>query len=179
MLALVDDYESFCSGEGLLPRDQYTIYTVPCRLSLVGNMQYHLYYCPVERTVRKAKYLGVYANRSIRAIGQTPKIIACNVNLDEGSVAVVDEITRLTREEQERILGACAEARTRDWDVATGYKFFLCDPLEETDFRKSTPGVIMGPQYVDLKDDVVPPIAGPLPADIHELARLLRHHKWT
>jgi hypothetical protein len=44
MLALVDDYESFCSGMGLLPRDQYTLFAPPCRLSADANMRFLLHY---------------------------------------------------------------------------------------------------------------------------------------
>lgn len=176
MLALVDDYESFCSDMGLLPRDKYTMFTPPCRLSLGANKQFLLYYCPVERTVRKAKYLGVYANRSVQAIGQVAKIVACNMNVDDETVTVADEAQHLTEGEKLRILGAGREALTRDWDLSTGSKFFLCSELEETDFRKITPGGIWGQRYIDLNNVLGPNI--PIPNDVRELARLLRQHTW-
>jgi hypothetical protein len=183
MLALVDDYESFCSGMGLLPRDQYTIFAPPARLSFPANLQFRLYYCPVERSIRKARYLGVYANKSVRAIGQDANIVACNVNLSDGGVTVADEATSVTQEEKQRILGACREALTRDWDLSTGYKFYLCDVLEETDFRKRTAGGIMGQRYIDLEKDALPIASGPrgvpnIPTDVRELAQLLRQYEW-
>ncbi len=176
MLALVDDYESFCSDMGLLPRDKYTMFIPPCRLSLAANTQFLLYYCPMERTVRKAKYLGIYANRSVQAIGQVAKIVACNVNVDDETMTVVDETQHLTDNEKLRILGACREALTRDWDISAGYRFFLCDELEETDFRKITPGGIMGQRYIDLNNILGQNI--PIPTDVCELAQLLGQHTW-
>jgi hypothetical protein len=178
MRALVDDYESFCSDSGLLPRDQYTMFTPPCGLSFAANMQFRLYYCPVARTVRKAKCLGVYANRSVRGIGQVVKIVACNINVDDNTVTTTDEAQQLTPDEKLRIVEACQEARKRDWDLTTGHKFFLCDQLEETDFRKRTPGGIMGQRYIDFQNNVSTPIGGPIPNDIHGLAQLLREREW-
>jgi hypothetical protein len=186
MLALVDDYESFCSGMDLLPRDRYTIFVPPARLSLPANLQFRLYYCPVERSIRKARYLGVYANKSVQAIGQIAKIVACNVNLSDGRVTVAAEATSVTQEEERRIVEACREALTRDWDLSTGYKFYLCDVMEETDFRKTTAGGIMGQRYIDLGEDAFPIGSGPsgprgianIPTDVRELAQLLRQYGW-
>jgi hypothetical protein len=59
MLALVIDYESFCSDMDLLPRDEYTLFVLPCGQSFVANERFRLYYCPVTWSRRKAKYLGV------------------------------------------------------------------------------------------------------------------------
>jgi hypothetical protein len=176
MLALVDDYESFCSHERLLPKDQYTMYTPPCRLSLAANMQFFLYYCPVARSVRQAKYLGIYANRRVQAIGQIAKIVACDMNVEDETVTVADEAQHITQDEKLRILGAGREALQRDWNISAGYKFFLCDKLEETDFRKKTPRGIMGPRYIELNDVLGRSV--PIPNDLRELARLLRQHKW-
>ena len=176
MLALVNDYESFCSGMDLLPRDKYTIFAPPARLSFDANIRFRLYYCPVERSVRPhARYLGIYANRSVRAIGPILKIVACNINVDAGTVTLT-EGPSLAQGEEQRILEACREARIRDWDLCTGYKFFLCDVLEETDFRKRSAGGIMGQRYIDLK--AVLGRKTPIPTSMGELAALLRQHTW-
>lgn len=55
MLALVDDYESFCSDMELLPRDKYTIFVPPCSQSFQENVEFALYYCPATWTRRKAR----------------------------------------------------------------------------------------------------------------------------
>jgi macrodomain Ter protein organizer (MatP/YcbG family) len=86
MHALVDDYESFCSGRGLLPRDKYTLFVPPCRESFNANQKYRLYYCPTSRSLRNAKYLGIYKDRSVRLIGQIVKVVVCTVDTKSRAV---------------------------------------------------------------------------------------------
>jgi hypothetical protein len=94
----------------------------------------------------------MYANKRVQAIGRIAKIVACNINVDAGMVMLTDDAAALTREEERRILEASREAVSRDWDLSTGHKFYLCDALEETDFHKRSAGGIMGQRYIDLKE---------------------------
>jgi hypothetical protein len=175
MLALVADYESFCSDLGLLPRDQYTLFVPPCGQSFEANERFRLYYCPATWSRRKAKYLGTYAQKTVRTIGQIVKRVVCAVDLGAGTVTAADgQATTLTPEEQERILGATKEARARDWDLTTGHRFYLCDIFQATDFRKTSRGGIMGHRYFDL-DEI---LGGKLPQDLGALAAMLRQHQW-
>jgi hypothetical protein len=136
---------SFCSDLGLLPRDQYTLFVPPSGQSFEANERFRLYYCPATWSRRKAKYLGTYAQKTVRTIGQIVKRVVCAVDLGAGTVTAADgQATTLTPEEQERILGATKEARARDWDLTTGHRFYLCDIFQATDFRKTSRGGIMG-----------------------------------
>jgi hypothetical protein len=85
MRSLVEDFEDFCSGENLLPRDNFTIFVPPCGQSFEHNIRLSLYHCPAAWSRRKTKYLGVYTERSIRAIGRIAKVIACTINLSATS----------------------------------------------------------------------------------------------
>jgi hypothetical protein len=174
MLALVDDYESFCSDMNLLPRDKYTVFVPPCRLSLDDNLQYALYYCGVAAGHRKTEYLGIYANKSVRAIGRIAKVVACDIDLARSKVTVDDGGKDLTEAEEQRILGATKKAPTRGWDITVGHKFFLCDELVETNFRKTSQGGIWGKRYLDLEEFLGPTI----PNNTAELASLLRQRTW-
>lgn len=174
MLALVDDYESFCSDTGLLPRDEYTLFAPPCGWSSEENIEFRLYYCPTTRSLRKACYLGVYANKTVKAIGRIGNVVACDVDLSADKVTVNEATRDLTKEEEQRILGACRKGQQRDWDLRRGHKFFVCDELVETDFRKTSPGGIMGHRYFDLEKI----LASKIPKSIDELASLLRGRTW-
>jgi hypothetical protein len=174
MLALVDDYESFCSEWKLLPRDRYTMFVPPCRESFQDNLEFSLYYCPVTYSRKKVEYLGIYANKAVRAIGRIVKIAACNVDLAGNTVTVEDESVALTTGEAQRVLGASRRAETHDWDVSRGHKFYLCDELVETDFRKTSSGGIMGHRYFDLEEV----LGTKIPNSIAELASLLRGRAW-
>ncbi len=174
MLALVDDYESFCSDSDLLPRDKYTLFVPPCGQSFDDTLHYNLYYCPATWSRRKARYLGIYKDKSVRAIGEIVKVVACDVNMDANLVTVAEEQKNLTDDEKQRILGAAKNAEARDWDLSTGFKFFLCDALEETDFCKTSSGGIMGHRYFDLEDV----LGSTIPGSLGELASCLRGRTW-
>lgn len=174
MLALVSDYESFCSDLNLLPRDQYTLFVPPCGQSFGANEEFRLYYCPATWSRRKARYLGVYAQKTVRAIGQITKIVVCEVDIASGSVAAADGEMVLTQEEKVRILKATEEARVRDWDISNGHRFYLCDTFQPTDYHKTSRGGIMGHRYFDLEKV----LGSKVPEDVSILAAMLRQHEW-
>jgi hypothetical protein len=175
MAALVEDFEAFCSEIGLLPRDDYTLFVPPCGQSFEDNEEFCLYYCPLPWNRRNARYLGVYKDKRVRSIGRITKVVACNVDLTAGRVTAVPNGTdTLTQDEERRIIAATQKGQSRGWDLTSGYKFFLCDAMEETAFRKTSPGGIMGHRYFDLEAV----LGGKIQLNLGELAERLRHHIW-
>ena len=174
MLALVDDYESFCSDRELLPKDKRMMFVPPCRESFDDNLEFALYYCPVAYSRRKVEYLGIYSNKAVRAIGRIAKIVACSVHLPSDAVIVEDDKTDLTSDEIRRIVGASIKAQNHGWDITTGHKFYLCDRLVETDFHKTSSGGIMGHRYFDLEKV----LGVKIPSSTDDLASALREQTW-
>lgn len=176
MIALVADFEAFYSSSKLLSTDRYTMFVPPCGRSYKENIEYKLYYCPASWNRRKAKYLGIYTNREVRAIGEIKKIVACNIKLDTLEVQTLEiEGDPLTSDECARILGAAKSALARNGlDLSNDNKFFLCEKMEATRFRKQTSGGIMGHHYLNLKAE----LQEPLPENLSELARLLSVKSW-
>ena len=174
MRALVGDYESFCSDSDLLPRDQFTLFVPPCGQSFKANERLRLYYCPATYSRRKAKYLGIYKDRKVRAIGEITKRAVCTVNLPHRAVTVVDGAVTLTPDEKERIIEATNDARSRSWDITAGHRFYLCDSMEPTEFSKASSGGIMGHRYFDLEHV----LGSSLPKGLTALAAALREHEW-
>lgn len=175
MLSLVDDYESFCSEMELMPMDEFALFVPPCGRSIESNLRLRLYYCPATWSRRGTRYLGIYARRSIRAIGRISKVVACDVNSDQETVDLRDGAGNLTADEKHRILSATHEAIDFGWDIARGHKFYLCDSMEDTDFRKPTPGGIMGHRYFDLKQV----LGHDVPKNLSTLAAELRQREWS
>lgn len=178
MHALVDDYESFCSESGLLPEDKYLVFVPPCGQSFEDNYSLRLYYCPASWSRRKARYIGIYRDKSVRAIGEITKIVSCDANQEQQEVTLREWVKgsgELTQDEKQRILVACKNAPGRGWDVSTGHKFYLCDELVETDFKKQSSGGIPGHRYLDLRDFLRTDFSH---ATTTDLASALRHSKW-
>ena len=97
----------------LLPRDKYTMFVPPCPQSYPDNIEFRLYYPPATR--RKARYLGIYANKSVRAIGLIGNVVSCDVDVDGGKVTVRESTRPMTTKEEQRIVGASRKARSREW----------------------------------------------------------------
>ncbi|MBC9883857.1 hypothetical protein G8O24_42040 [Bradyrhizobium sp. INPA01-394B] len=171
MRALVTDYEDFCSEEGLLPVDKWTLFTPPCGRSYEINVADRLYFCPASWSRRKARYLGVYYDKAVRHIGRITKLVECEIQ----NGAVIGATKELTSDERQRILHASGAAMEQQgWDLTTGTQFFLCDEMHDTMFRKSTPGGIMGHRYFDLRSYLLEGV----PDRIADLAERLRTSNW-
>lgn len=174
MQALVQDYESFCSDMGLLLRDKCTLFVPPCSQSFKENIENALYYCPATWSRRKAKYLGIYANKAVQAIGTIANRVVCKIDLDGDKLTISESTRSLRGDEEKRILKATRKALERGWDLRNGHRFYLCDEMVKTDFQKVSSGGIMGHRYFDLEKV----FSAALPPNIGELALRLRQHTW-
>lgn len=175
MQDLIDDFEAFCVEQELLDPNRHTIFVPPCGQSFDINIEYKLYFCPSSWSRRNAKYLGVYRNRSVQRIGIIQCIVQPTLN-DNGELITLTENGQpfpLPQETEARIRGAIASAMHQNqWDISHGHKFFLCDELFETNFRKASSGGIMGHRYLFLKDYL------PQELPVQELAEALRELYW-
>jgi hypothetical protein len=172
---LIDDFESFCSEHTLLRTDDVTIFVPPCGQSFEINVKHKLYFCPSDWSRRNVKYLGIYREKSVQYIGQISKTLHCE-RVDDKLVNAGGGRLPLSSSEEERISAAMAEASaTTGWDITTGHRFFLCDDLLPTHFRKSSRGGIMGHRYLNLQEDLPALRKMALP----EIATELRDITWS
>ena len=176
MNELVDDFELFCdeSEHRLLPNDRFMMFTPPCGPSHLENERFRLYYCPSDRPHRRAQYLGIYANKTVRAIGRVAKVIDCEIDLRASEVRTEGN-TLLTESEEKRILEAARLAPSHGWNITSGHRFYLCDEWAASSYRKITPGGIPGARMLDLRK------AFPrgIPSNLAEIAQDLSLATWT
>jgi hypothetical protein len=162
------------------PRGEVTLLVRACAESIADCRKFDLYYDWAKHKHRNAQYLGLYAEKSVQLIGRIAKVVPCTVDVDANTVTVVAGHATLTQDERDRIIGATKAAQKRieptnpGWRLTRDHQFFLCDSLEESDFRKTSPGGLYGKRYFDLEDV----LGCPVPNSISELARLLRQHEW-
>lgn len=169
MKDLVSDYEEFCHDSNLLPRDEYRMIAFPCGKSYDENIDYKLYYEPASRSFRDHKYIGIYAKKTIRAIGEVKKHVIAKIEDNQ----VISE-NDLTEKEKKRILDACKDAKDkRGWNLS-GNRFYLVDKIYKTEYKKVSPGGMMGKQYFDLGNilnkEVLP--------ETEKIADLLSEETW-
>lgn len=177
MLAVLEDFEAFCSGEDLLPRDEFTMFVPPCRLSFGDNVRYRLYYSPRSRNRRKSQFLGIYADKSVRRIGRITKIVPCRIDIEQDKVVPLSSYKgEISEEENDRILGATEAAKERGWDISDSHNFYLCDEMFETDFKKISSGGIPSHRYFDLGKVLD---LNELPSDVQEIGARLKCRTWN
>lgn len=172
---LIDDFEAFCSEHSLLGTDDITVFVPPCGQSFDINVTHKLYFCPAEWSRRNVKYLGLYKLKSVQYIGQISKIVHCE-RVGQQLLARGSDHAKPSAAELSRISSAIDDARTSSagWDISAGHKFFLCDDLAPSDFRKSSRGGIMGHRYLNLQDY----LTTPRKMELTEVADGLRGKTW-
>jgi hypothetical protein len=176
MNALLEDFATFCdeSEYRLLPNDRFMMFTPPCGSSRPDNEQFHLYYCPLDRPFRRAQYLGIYANKKVGAIGKIAKVVDCKIDLDASEVTILNNVL-LTDSEKTRVIEAARLAKTHEWDITPGQRFYLCDEWHSTNYRKASSGGILGARMLDLRS-VFPKV---MPATLSEIAHGLSEASWA
>lgn len=176
MQDVLSDYLNYCYTDGLIPVSDSWKYL---RMQLAGttldfNVSAGVYYDNAERGFRAHDFLGLYKNKSVRAVG---KVIARITAVEtEDGVKYNIEFGDLTDERKETIVKAMADGDSHGYDLRSiEHRYFFVDKFYETDFKKITPRAPMGTRIFDLTQvlgtEVIP--------DTEELALRLSEETWT
>lgn len=173
---VLEDYLNYCYTDGLIPVSDAWKYM---RMQLAGttldfNVGANVYYDNAERGFRAHDTLGLYKNKSVRAIGKVIARITA-VETDNG-VKYNAEFGELTDERKATIEKAMADGDSHGYDLRTiEHRYFFVEKFYETDFKKITPRAPMGSRVFDLTQ-----ILGTddLP-DTEEMAERLKNETWT
>ncbi|MGP1493515.1 MAG: hypothetical protein ACTTJJ_08885 [Prevotella fusca] len=176
MQDVLADYLNYCYTDGLIPVSDAWKYM---RMQLAGttldfNVSANVYYDNAERGFRAHDTLGLYKNKSVRAIGKVVARITA-VETEEG-VTYNAEFGELTEERKETIAKAMADGDSHGYDLRTiEHRYFFVEKFYETEFKKITPRAPMGTRIFDLTQvlgtEDIPPI--------EELAERLKNETWT
>ncbi len=152
MHEVLEDYIIYCENDNLMASSNAWKLM---RMKLTGktyefNVENDVYYDSVEHGFRAHGYLGLYKEKSIRAVGKIEAIITAVV--DENDELVYNaEKGELTDERKQKILKAIADGANYGYDM-TGERYFFVEKFYETDFRKTSPGASMGTKFFDLSE---------------------------
>lgn len=173
---VLDDYLNYCYTDGLIPVSDSWKYL---RMQLAGttfdfNFANGVYYDKSERGFRAHDYLGLYKQKSVRAIGKVCARITA-METDNG-VEYMAEYGELTDERRQQIVEAMADGDSHGYDLrTTEHRYFFVEKFYETDFKKITPGGSMGTRIFDLSQllgtDDIP--------EVEDIAELLKNKSWS
>ena len=176
MQDILNDYLDYCYKDGLIPVSDAWKYM---RMQLAGqtfkfNIRENLYYDNAERGFMPHDYLGLYTNKSVRAIGKIcARIVTTNT---ENGLDFETEYGELTDERKQKIYWAIDDAISYGYDLrSVKQRYFFVEQFFETDFKKITPRPPMGTRIFDLAQvlntETLPKTS--------EIAELLKTKDWS
>ena len=149
MQEVLDDYLNYCYKDKLIiVSDSWK----RMRVQLAGttfnfNIKENLYYDNIDRGFSAHDYLGLYKEKSVRAIGKITAIITAVIT--ETGIEYKAELGNLNDERQQQIARAIEDAKNYGY-VLDANRYFFVDKFYETDFKKITPRAPMGSRIFDL-----------------------------
>ena len=176
MQDVLEDYLNYCYKDGLISVSDSWKYL---RMQLAGttidfNISNNIYYDKAERGFRAHDYLGLYKQKSVRAIG---KICARITAIEtETGIKYTPEFGELTDERKQMIAKAMADGDSHGYDLRTiEHRYFFVEQFYETDFKKISSGGSMGTRIFDLANllgvDEMP--------EVEQIAELLKNKSWS
>lgn len=187
MRDIIDDFEAFCTNEELNPSAPHEMRTVLCGTTLEENIRHGVYYHPADRGYSELGYLGLYKEKSVRAVGKLEKTAQARVG-KEGNFELVDSDEALTEEEKQRIEAVATEGmENHEYSLnEKDHRYFLVDQFARTDdkgdgegFNKTSKYGLPGEKHFDLKDELGLEKNEPLPEETTEIAHLLAGESWS
>lgn len=149
MQEVLDDYLNYCNKDRLIiVSDSWK----RMRVQLAGttfnfNINENLYYDNIDRGFSAHDYLGLYKEKSVRAIGKIIAIITA-VTTTTG-LEYKAELGDITDERKQQIKRAIDDGKNYGYVLETA-RYFFVDKFYETDFKKITPRAPMGSRVFDL-----------------------------
>ena len=173
MRDVLDDYLEYCYSSGLIPDGWKRMRVQLAGTTININKELNLYYDNIERGFSGHKYLGLYNQKAVRAIGEIITIVSAAPNGDGLDVNI--EKGNFTDDMQRRIKVAIEDAKKYGYDLAGLSRYFFVDKFHETYFEKTTPYAPRGSRMFDLCE-----VLGltDLPKT-DKIAELLRQKKWS
>lgn len=173
MQEVLEDFLNYCYNDKLIiVSDSWK----RMRVQLAGttfnfNISENLYYDDIERGFSAHDYLGLYKEKSVRAIGKINAIITAAAT--ENGLEYKAELGDLTEERKQQIDRAREDGKNYGY-VMDATRYFFVEKFYETDFKKITPRAPMGSRVFDLTQ-ILETENLPVTA---EIAELLKYKTW-
>lgn len=181
---IINDYASYCDEQGLITRMPYQVDMRLTGGSFDSNKKYNLYYNGANKGFANYAYIGLYKNKSMRAIGKLSKRCIAEVidksktNFDINNLEISPEIGTITDDDKKRIVGAILESPYKDSLINRPHRYFLVEQFYDTDFAKNTKRPPLGNRIFDLGDVLGLEDNEFSQKNTEEIAELLKREKW-
>ena len=152
IIAVLDDFKKYCFDEKLIPDGYKWMRAIVAGTTFQDNMDLDLFYDQESRKFSEHGYIGLYKDKSIRAIGKLKKTIIAVEN--NGSMTYRAESgAEPTADEIERINEAIRRADNYGYNLRTiSHRYFIVEKFYPIDFRKSSKNPIQKSKFFNLAD---------------------------
>ena len=150
--AILDDFRKYCFEEKLIPDGYKYMRAVVAGTTFDDNMELNLFYDQESRKSSDHGYIGLYKNKSVRAIGKLKKTIIA-VETDGKMSYKAEKGEDPTQEEIDRINEAVRRADGYGYNLHTvSHRYFMVDKFYPIDFRKSSKNPIQKSKFFNLAE---------------------------
>jgi len=152
---LLSDYQDFCISSDLIPQHHFKMRAIVSGMSFDENIAHGIYYAPMSRNYSKHGYIGLYRDKSIRAIGKLTKVVQADYDFQKNKFIKLISIegNSLTKEEESKLVQIMDSAKnTNGWDIYFDHQFFFVDQFHKTDYKKVTKYPIQRTKFFNLDE---------------------------
>jgi hypothetical protein len=170
---IVEDFREFCSSSNLLSSSWKTMCVRTAGTTIDTNLKLNLYYDGADKGYTAFDYLGLYAKKTVMAVGKVTDIITAV--FENGELIYTVENGTLTQQMKKSIQTAIEDAKNYSYRLSeTPERYFFVNKFYQTEYKKTSPGSLMSKKYFDLCE-----ILGvkKLPETV-EIAELLKNKTW-
>lgn len=152
ILSVLDDFKRYCFDEKLIPDGYQWMRAIVAGTTFQDNMDLNLFYDRESRNFSDHGYIGLYKDKSIRAIGKLKKTIVA-VEADGKMTYHSENGEEPTPEETARIDEAIRRADAYGYHLRTlSHRYFMVEKFYPIDFRKSSKNPIQKSKFFNLSD---------------------------
>ena len=152
IISVLDDFKKYCFDEKLIPYGYKWMRAVVAGTTFQDNIELNLFYDQESRKFSEHGYIGLYKDKSIRAIGKLKKtVIAIEENgrikyrTETGEPVTVEEIGRIEE--------AIHRADGYGYNLHTiSHRYFIVEKFYLINFRKSSKNPIQKSKFFNLAD---------------------------
>ena len=138
IVALFDDFSNYCFEENLIPDGEKWMRAVAVWETIEDNIELNLYYDPKSQGCSDHGFIGLYSNKSVRAIGRLQKVVIVSFE-GENPTYDIESNELVSDDEKLRINEAYIRAEKLGYDLTKEpQRFFLVEQFYETDYAKSS-----------------------------------------
>lgn len=152
MQNIITDYERYCYDSDLIPDDWKRMRVVLSGGTFDQNQECGVYYHGQERGYSAHKYIGLYKDKAVKAIGKITGIFEAHV-VNKDNITNFKTVTGLFDETIESRIKKSIKKSPYPFNEEDMI-FFVVDKFYDTDFKKITPRAPMGSRMFDLVDEI-------------------------